>query len=317
MDSMYSGLLEEIAKKISSDATSVEEAASIIRSALADLKSDKDKGESVKIHSVGAMDSEALSKYEQFFQAWLGLSVTRMKSASGILIASNDQLKHKALGWMLYVPVFAFETEAATFVSCIPEWVENIRSLLDGKNVADAIPLLNAAYNQGAPLSEQYYMLYGLEALNETIDTSRAILLGKEHRGQLYAFFKRIYPTMFSYVDYDEWVTKDFPDMVEKEVHFCVFEGDEIVCVTESENTAGKPSGVINLGVNTLKEHRRKGYAAAACAAFIERHVGLGNMPIWKCAFTNAASRALAEKLGFRHMGNVFTVTSIKNPVGE
>jgi len=91
MDSMYSGLLEEIAKKILSDATSVEEAASIIRSALADLKSDKDKGESVKIHSVGAMDSEALSKYEQFFQAWLGLSVTRMKNPSGILIASNGQ----------------------------------------------------------------------------------------------------------------------------------------------------------------------------------------------------------------------------------
>ena len=85
--------------------------------------------------------------------------------------------------------------------------------------------------------------------------------------------------------------------------------------VRESEDTDSKPVGVINFGVSTLKEHRKKGHAAAACAAFIEYHLKQGNTPIWRCDFTNMASRALAEKLGFLHIGNVITVTSIRDPL--
>jgi|GEM_PF-6750755 len=36
--------------------------------------------------------------------------------------------------------------------------------------------------------------------------------------------------------------------------------------------------------------------------------------PIWQCEFDNFASQALAEKLGFRHVGNVYSaLTLLKN----
>ena len=78
-----------------------------------------------------------------------------------------------------------------------------------------------------------------------------------------------------------------------------------------SETIPNKPYKIIELGVNTRVEHRRKGYATAVCSAFIRHHLQQGIKPMWSCAFDNIESETLAMKLGFKYMGNIFYTAAL------
>jgi RimJ/RimL family protein N-acetyltransferase len=97
-----------------------------------------------------------------------------------------------------------------------------------------------------------------------------------------------------------------FAERVAEKTTFCLFLDNELVSATDSENIPNSPEGIINLGVNTVKEHRRKGYAATVCSAFIKHYLEQGVLPLWECDFDNEASEKLALKLGFKFMGNLF-----------
>ena len=73
--------------------------------------------------------------------------------------------------------------------------------------------------------------------------------------------------------------------------------GDKLLC----EAFAGpRALGMIEIGVETREDYRRRGYAAITCAALIEQCDRQGFPPYWNCDKRNQASLALAHKLGFR-----------------
>ncbi len=122
------------------------------------------------------------------------------------------------------------------------------------------------------------------------------------------AYYRRASAQIAAIVDPEEWMPSAFADMVEKKVHFCVTINDEIVSATTFENLATMPQKLIDMGIYTLAEHRRKGYAASSCAAFIKHHLQEGLLTVWHRELDNHPSALLAEKLGFRHLGNEFSV---------
>jgi len=72
--------------------------------------------------------------------------------------------------------------------------------------------------------------------------------------------------------------------------------GDKLLC----EAFAGpRALGLIEIGVETREDYRRRGYASIACAALIEQCDRQGYPPYWNCDKRNQASLALAHKLGF------------------
>ena len=88
------------------------------------------------------------------------------------------------------------------------------------------------------------------------------------------------------------------------EFGFCVQEDDAIAgfCTTEYTRPArsGGPARC-ELGVNTVRAFRRRGVATLAAAATIQEAHRRGIVEIgWHCWATNAASIALAHKLGFQ-----------------
>ena len=77
----------------------------------------------------------------------------------------------------------------------------------------------------------------------------------------------------------------------------CLLRGDEIVC----EAFAGPPAlGLVELSVTTREADRGRGYATVTCAHLIRDCAEAGWQPYWNCAKQNAASVAVARKLGFR-----------------
>ena len=85
-----------------------------------------------------------------------------------------------------------------------------------------------------------------------------------------------------------------------QEAFVCVAEG-KVVSVAV-ENFA--EDGYVEIACETAEAYRGKGCAYSACAALCRDIVGDGYSVRWQCSADNAASVALAEKLGFEKIGS-------------
>lgn len=77
---------------------------------------------------------------------------------------------------------------------------------------------------------------------------------------------------------------------------YAVLKGDEVVSRC---HTVLAGAGHMEISVETAEPYRRQGLATLAACAFIEHCLDHGLHPDWSCWTANAASLALAEKLGF------------------
>jgi RimJ/RimL family protein N-acetyltransferase len=80
-------------------------------------------------------------------------------------------------------------------------------------------------------------------------------------------------------------------------VGFCALRGDEVAAESVAGPIAG---GIAEIGVGTAEAHRRRGLAAAVSEQTIREVEARGLRAIWNASEHNAASLALARRLGFR-----------------
>ncbi|NJM40221.1 MAG: GNAT family N-acetyltransferase [Anaerolineae bacterium] len=69
------------------------------------------------------------------------------------------------------------------------------------------------------------------------------------------------------------------------------------------------PTVADEAGVNTVEAHRGRGYAAAVVACWAEAIRGLGRIPFYSTAWGNAASQAVARKLGLVMYGDDLSIS--------
>ncbi len=55
----------------------------------------------------------------------------------------------------------------------------------------------------------------------------------------------------------------------------------------------------LEIGIETLAEFRKMGFAELVCGALIDYCLDSGYEPVWSCRFENTASYPLAQKMGF------------------
>jgi len=88
---------------------------------------------------------------------------------------------------------------------------------------------------------------------------------------------------------------------------FAVLDGDSLAawCLSEfnSPGRVGSSGPRCEIGIETLPDYQRRGLGACVGSAFVERCLALGATPYWHAAAENAASLALAEKVGFERAG--------------
>jgi RimJ/RimL family protein N-acetyltransferase len=79
-------------------------------------------------------------------------------------------------------------------------------------------------------------------------------------------------------------------------IGLCLMRDKEIL----SEGAAGpSANGLIEIGVETRKQHQRQGHATWVCAHLVRECEELGFSTYWNCDSRNPASLALARKLGY------------------
>lgn len=98
----------------------------------------------------------------------------------------------------------------------------------------------------------------------------------------------------------DEYLSRygSFENMLEHSVAVCILHAGESVCDAFADMDI---SGRREIGIRTHKEYRRQGLATIACSYLIQLCEESGSSTYWDCNKFNAASVALARKLGFQH----------------
>ncbi len=77
---------------------------------------------------------------------------------------------------------------------------------------------------------------------------------------------------------------------------YCILDGKNAAAWAFS---AAVSSSEIDIGVETAENYRGRGLAAAAAKMMINYSFDAGKSPVWACHCNNAASKRLAEKIGF------------------
>ena len=82
-----------------------------------------------------------------------------------------------------------------------------------------------------------------------------------------------------------------------------------MVSCTDAPDMPYMEDKVQEIGINTLPQSRRKGYAADACKLCAEMIIQSGKCPIWSCDAGNTASTFLASKIGFDKLADILTLS--------
>lgn len=98
----------------------------------------------------------------------------------------------------------------------------------------------------------------------------------------------RIVPSSF-------WSSSE--EFLEKGKGYCIVYGGEMAAVAFS---AAVSSEQVDIGIETVEAHRRKGLAAIVAKKMVAYVKSIGKEPVWDCDASNTGSRCTAEKVGFR-----------------
>jgi len=160
---------------------------------------------------------------------------------------------------------------------------------------AACAPGLEKKLRLKAPTGRFFYF----DEPNPAIDAARARALNENDLPAFLRFFKEAYPDTREY----DWIPAYFRGITAQRRCFGVFEDGLLVSVADAPTIPYLPELIVEPGIMTLPGFRRKGYAAAACTAFIAEQLRRGLSPIWTCAMDNGGSAGLAQHLGYKPFG--------------
>lgn len=245
------------------------------------------------------MDFKSIT--EQYYAEWLGTGAGVFNN-EGIYFIRSEERNKKQYGYPYRYDLYCLQQKDKIIVSY-------------GEKCADSIEELKKE-------------LYNITEANETEKALRNVFKRDVSRGIKYIFtgIKKVSDAVTltsddynAYLEFDKkcfpgnkdfgWVREYFDEMVE--TGFCagVFDGEILVSCTDAPGMPYMTDKVQEIGINTLPEHRMKGYAAEACIKCAENIVKNKKCPMWSTGAGNVGSQRLTEKIGFVKFAEYLTIT--------
>ena len=106
-----------------------------------------------------------------------------------------------------------------------------------------------------------------------------------------------------------EWLIEYFNEMVSKHLCCGIFVDGILVSCSDAPSIPYMQNDVEEIGINTLNEYKGKGYATDVCITCANEIVKNGKCPLWSTTINNIASQKLAEKVGFRKLADVISIS--------
>ena len=189
-----------------------------------------------------------------------------------------------------------------SYSGSIADYVETLRTkLTTGQSVADVKELLSKVFE--CDIGHNVKFIFDQLPTEVVIDNVKT--LTKTDYQDFETFFKTQHPSATDV----SWLPEYFEEMVAENLCVAVYEGGKIVCCTDAPMMPYLENQVQESGVNTLPAYRKKGYAVIVCGQMITNVLANGKVPQWSTTIDNVGSGRLAERVGFKKLADVLTIT--------
>lgn len=245
------------------------------------------------------MDFKKLT--EQYYSLCLGTPNILCDTEVGITFVYSDERNQITPGYSSQFDIYALFQKDKAFISYGNKAISYIELLKQSRisDMDDFSWTIHELYNQHVVCHKKFCYQNPCES------DKKAIPLEKSDYLKYLSFFKTVHP----FCQNTDWVEEYFYDMTDDHLCCGVFDNGMLVSCTDTPDMPYLSDKVQEIGINTLREYRGRGYAAAACSLCAENIIANGKCPQWSCAYDNIASARLAEKIGFVQFADVVTVT--------
>lgn len=245
------------------------------------------------------MDFKKITK--QYYSLCLGAPDILCEAEDAITFVYSDERNKITPGYSSQSDIYALFQKNKAFISYGNKAISNL-GLLKQSSISDIGSFcltIRELYNQNTVCHKKYCYQNMCEGSRKAISLERSDYL------KYLSFFKKANP----FCQNTDWVEEYFYGMTDHQLCCGVFDNGMLASYTDTPDTPYMSDKVQEIGINTLREYRGRGYAAEACSLCIERIIANGKCPQWSCAYDNIASAKLAEKIGFVKFADVVTVT--------
>jgi len=185
----------------------------------------------------------------QYQAAWLDVPVERLQGESYVNPTSKRSEMIKGYSSPVRAHVLQLEGRKERYAAC----VSGLEKKLKRKKMS-------------------HHKFFWFDALNPAIDYPRVRQLSEADLPAFMCFHERAYPEASD----RSWVLDYFHSLVAQRRCFGIYEDDELVSVADSPQVPYLSELVVEPGIMTLPDARKKGYASAVCAAFIQAQLQQG-----------------------------------------
>ena len=228
---------------------------------------------------------------ERYYDKWLGADGLFARG-KGLEFIRSPERDVKQYGYSKRFDIFALARPGRLAVSYgrgAEAGIARLEALLGDCMEAER---LKAALAEVYRANAAHSVKFVLDKLTDVETNARALTL--EDGAAYMEFFAAAHPGADT-----GWLSEYWEEMAADGAMFGAFANGRLACVADAPGMPYMADEVQEIGVATLPEHRRRGYALEACAAAAAHHIANGKCPVWSAAFDNPASWGLAEKLGF------------------
>ena len=240
---------------------------------------------------------------EEYYSQWLGLdSIIQTNDKKVCFIHSCDR-NTVLQGYSTPFDLWIWRQPHQTIVSYGDQAAPRIELFKAALRPPADEPIIKAAAAEVYGHTPLHLIKYVYQAA--AIQPANAQQLSASDYPQYLAFFKATNPACKD----TGWLKDYFDKITSLGLCFGVLKDGILVSCTDAPGMPYMSDRVQEIGIHTRNAYRQKGYAADVCAACANEIIRRGKCPQWSTTIDNPASQKLAEKIGFRKLADVFTVT--------
>jgi hypothetical protein len=237
----------------------------------------------------------------EYYSHWTGLKLDSQKK--GYFINYNPDRDIIPKGYSNSMDIYVFAANDLLVISYGNKAKTKIEDVNDKINGNESIEFINLLLKNVFLTNVNRNIKYIFR--NKKENTGKITVLNSDHWELYIEFYKENHPNNEDY----SWVKEYFGEMVEKKYCHGIILDNKLVSATDTPDMAYMCESVQEIGINTLKEYRGKGYAREACISLIHELLSRNICPLWSTTMENAASDRLAKSIGFEKLADVLSVS--------
>lgn len=236
-----------------------------------------------------------------YYSKWLGREEILNDDFTGIQFIYSDERNKVQKGYCRAFDFYIFYQPHRIVVSYGDKVMKEAVMLKAEIGAGISIEALKELLHKTFGAAPEHYLKYVFHRLPELETEARP--LNEADYGEYLDFFSENNPECRD----TSWVQDYFADMVRNQSAYGLFVNGRLASCTDAPDMPYMPEAVQEIGINTRKAYRRRGYAADVCVACIKNILDKGRCPMWSTSVTNTASQRLAERVGFIRLADVLS----------